>query len=120
MVYYLNISLLTTQGAVVEVAAAQEALTAQGFAVTDFEVLNANVVPTLVVLVLERGDRRGREVYAAFFRVAEALGQEYISVLSVSVGRGALIGPLAHLWGAFTPDAFYLTDGRALNSTCYT
>ena len=112
MIYYLNIASATGWGTHISAVDAIDALTAQGFTVTDFSVLEAPA--TLVLLVLERGGRRGRDVYSAFFNVAEALGHSFISVMSVNLGRGSLIGPCPPAEVAFDSSTFYLTDGRSL------
>ena len=71
MIYYLNIAVTTPQGAKISTVNAIDVLTEQGFTITDFSVL-----PTvLVLLVLERGGRRGRDVYSAFFKVAESFAK---------------------------------------------
>ena len=110
MIYYLNITVTTPQGVKISAVNAVDALLAQGFTVTEFSVLPT----TLVLLVFERGNRRGRDVYSAFFKVAEALGHSFISVMSVNLGRGSLIGPCPPAEVAFDSSAFYLTDGRSL------
>ena len=91
-------------------------MTDQGFLIYEATVVDSDSEPTLVAAV-NGGQRRGRYVYAAFFKVAELLGQDCIAVFSVQNMYGALIGPETQAWEAFDSSRFYLLDGKTLNNS---
>jgi hypothetical protein len=111
----LNIGLDVNATSTIAAAVALEIAKANGMIVYTHKVIQSDTEPTLVIDGLYAG--RMIDLTKHMHQIAADLQQECIAVYQPLRGVGHLVGPKAIKWGEFSPEFFFLLNGKRLQES---